>query len=175
MTAQLAAARIAFLVDVSVGEAIFPLAVHTSRALATDPAVRALCWQSPSAQAAPAVRSTLQGHPTSVRPRPQASVRPLAGPLQDPRSVYADNGLPSRADLKIRRLATGQAADATSEGYPGPPLHAQGRARGGHEKIIRHGVILEPFIKLPLTCRDVQSGRRESNPRSQFGRLGLYH
>ena len=43
----------------------------------------------------------------------------------------------------LSRLANGQDVDAATEGRPGPPLHAQGRAvrllraRSGHAKSIR--------------------------------------
>lgn len=51
------------------------------------------------------------------------------------------------------------------------------RARGRHTALDRCREHEDPGSGIhPLTWAYVlQSGRRESNPRSQFGRLGLYH
>jgi hypothetical protein len=58
----------------------------------------------------------------------------------------------------------------------GPPLNAPGRARPratgnvtGTRRASAFSVILAPAATQWLTCGDATSGRRESNPRSQFG------
>src|SRR5437762_3413822 len=75
--------------------------------------------------------------------------------------------------------AGGNAQDAQEHTAEGP---RQERAHGGTQKNEDYGPF-SPFISSPAQlnpllipfCPENWSGRRESNPRGQFGRLELYH